>query len=392
MRPPTPRLELDSEGLRALLPRGVSYVGPLDALSHETLVELVREHGGRYVRYGHYEKFDVLIVGDAALPITPGGDPFDFSGRTVVRESDFLTLLGEAASDAAGMARSFTPPALSELLHVPEPRIRAWAKAGLLRPTSVEHGVMRFDFRQAAIARTLVGLTDGGVSASRLRRSLKQLKEWLPGLDEPLQQLSLLERNGPLLVRLENGDLAEVDGQMHLDFNGASPPPPAPLRLAPLPAYRSAGQWHALGIEQEQAGLLDDAADSYLHALQEGGPDPQVCFDLAHVLAESGHPEAAIERYRQVTELDPRCGDAWNNLAVLLGQRGDGQLAIDAFRRAVRLSPDDAAARYNLADALDDAGSSAAADEYQEYLRLDPSPNPWADHARRRVAEMMIRH
>jgi len=57
-----------------------------------------------------------------------------------------------------------------------------------------------------------------------------------------------------LLVRLESGDLAEVTGQMQLQFDSAPQPQPAGLRLVPT---LTAADWHQQAIEQEKAGMLD---------------------------------------------------------------------------------------------------------------------------------------
>src|SRR4051812_39773863 len=164
MLPLTLSITPQSELVRRLLPRGVSYYGPLDLLTHEEFCELIERHQGRYVRYAHHGEFQLLVLGEGDLPVTPAGEPLDFHGRSAISESDFLHALGEQPPPEAAHDHSFTAPALADLLKVPEARVMAWAKAGLLRPRAVEHGVFRFDFRQAAVARTLVQLTQGGVT------------------------------------------------------------------------------------------------------------------------------------------------------------------------------------------------------------------------------------
>jgi tetratricopeptide (TPR) repeat protein len=386
MPSPTLSISSPSDVVHGLLPKGVSYYGPLDLLTHEEFVELIERHQGRYVRYAHRAEFLLLVLGEGDLPVAPNGEPIDFHGRAVICESEFLRALGEHPHAEPAADRSFTAPALADLLKVPEARVMAWAKAGLLRPRAVEHGVFRFDFRQAAVARTLVQLTQAGVTPAKLRRSIERLGKWLPDLDEPLQQLSLLERNGPLLVRLESGELAEVDGQMRLDFEAEDAPPPAPVRLSAFaPKPRTSTDWHELAVIQERSGLLAEAVASYRQALQVAGPQPQICFDLAHALAELGRFDQAAERYRQVTELDPQRADAWNNLGIVLTETGDSTGAIHAFHEALRRDPDDSQVHYNLADLLDEAGEAAeAAKHFRAFLRLSPADSPWAQHARDR--------
>ena len=243
---------------------------------------------------------------------------------------------------------------------------------------------MWFRFNQVAVAQTLCGLRAAGVSIDRLRRTLDALHERMPDLQEPLQQLNLLERNGPMLVRLENGDLTEISGQLQLEFDHQPQPKPVQLRL--VPTLTTASDWHIQGVEQERAGLLADADSSYRQALRVGGPDAQIVFDLAAVLASQGRLEQAIERYRQAIELDPHCVDAWNNLGILLSQLNDHNSACDAFRQAILIDPSDPKLHYNLADELETIGDFAGAGpHWREYLRHDPVGSPWADYAAARL-------
>ena len=126
---------------RQLLPKGVSYYGLLDLLSHEEFVELVERHGGRYVRYSHQGAFALLILGEGDLPVTPAGEPLNHHGRTVLSESAFLEALGEQPAAEAAADRSFTVDALADLLKLPRAKVKAWTKAGLLQPRAVDHGV-----------------------------------------------------------------------------------------------------------------------------------------------------------------------------------------------------------------------------------------------------------
>ena len=378
---PTPEL------LRQLLPSGVSYYGLLDSLTHQAFTELVARHGGRYVRYHHRGPFALLVLGEGDLPVTPAGDLVDFGDRTVIGEATFLSLLGEPEQrDDDPASLSFTAAALAQLLDIPAARLESWSKSGLLTPRSTIAGIPRFDFRQASTARTLVQLMSAGVSVAKLRQTLDRLQKWLPDLVNPLQQLAVLEQNGPLLVRLETGDVSEVDGQLRLSFDPEEPDTSTVRLPITTPPIRTATQWHTLGIDQERQGHLAEAAYSYRQALLVGGPDAQICFDLAHVLNELGEKERAAERYQQVIELDPTRADAWNNLGILLLELGHQDAALDAFRRAVQLNPQDLLSAYNLADALEEQGASQmASQQFRRYLDLDQSDSPWAHYAIERI-------
>jgi tetratricopeptide (TPR) repeat protein len=185
-------------------------------------------------------------------------------------------------------------------------------------------------------------------------------------------------------VRLEEGELSEIDGQLRMTFDDPPGPPPVQMRLIPGP--RTAADWHEQGIEQEKSGLLAEAEHSYRQALMVGGSDAQTCFDLAALLASRGRKEQAVERYRQTIELDPNRFDAWNNLGILLTELNDSESAVEAFREALRINPHDALAHYNLADTLDALGQrDAALPHWQKFLAAHAGEDSHTAYARGRL-------
>jgi hypothetical protein len=88
----------------------------------------------------------------------------------------------------------------------------------LIQLTASVLGLHFFDFRRATWARTLCRLTQAGVQPKRIRRSLEQVRRWLPELDHCMTQLAILENDGRLPVRLQDGQLAKATGQGCLDF------------------------------------------------------------------------------------------------------------------------------------------------------------------------------
>lgn len=367
----------------------VAWVGRLADVTVEQFEEAVESQGGRVVPADSGESLDVLVVGGGALPLTSQGDPavpaVRSSATLVLSEDQFLSALSLAA-EAESPTRLFTLAALAQILREPPTKIRAWYKSGLITPSLVQHGIPRFEFRQVAAARTLAELTAAGVSIAKLRQSLDRLRKWLPDVRQPLEQLDVLERSGALLVRLEAGELAEIDGQLQMEYDDPQEPggPPVQLRLVDGPS--APGHWHEQGVDQERHGLLTEAEASYRRALFDGGPDAQICFDLAHVLQAQGKLHQAAERYRQALELDPRRLDAWNNLGVVLGELGQTEEACTAFRSALRIDAQSAMSHYNMADTLEAMGMpQAARDHWQAYLKLEPGATIWSKHARQRL-------
>jgi tetratricopeptide (TPR) repeat protein len=373
--------------------RSVALTGRLASMTRDDFVELIESHGARYTTHVGVGT-GYLVVGQRDLPLQPVGTLPDTLRKALVltrrgqaalrvmAEEQFLAELG-LSEQSQSIHQFHSTASLTEALGVTRERIVAWVKAGLIAPAYTEHGVWHFEFRQVAAAKSLCDLARKGVTVGRLRKSLEQLRAWLPEAAGPLESLSLLHDDGRLLVRLADGDLAGFDGQLHFDFSG-EPQPASSMRIAPGP--RTAGEWYEAGLEQEEQGYHAEAESSYRHALMLAGPEAQVCFSLANVLAALDRKESAIERYRQSVEMDPRFGDAWNNLGALLAETSRVEEACDAFRKALAIDPEDIRAHYNLADALDDLGKPKEAEpHWKAYLRFDRT-SQWAQYARSRLS------
>ncbi len=326
--------------LRRLMRRGVAYAGTLGMISHERFIDIVARSQGRYMPFSTHTRAGMVVIGSGDLPMNMHGEPLSFDTAVTIDEGRFLDLF--ATREDHDRSR-FSLPQLAEVLQVSPQKLTAWVAAGLIRPCGDVGDMARFDLRQASVARTLVNLTAAGVSTARLRQSLLKLRRWI-GVDEPLQQLAVLEGHDAIRVRLQTGELADVDGQLHMEF--AEPLASQPLCIhhqqTPPPTT------HELAVEMELAGQWRQAEDGYRRALLEHGPDAQIAFDLAHLLASRGQTEQAIERYRAAIELRPDYADAWNNLGLLLADEREYGDAVAALGRAAALNPTDADVRYNL--------------------------------------------
>lgn len=379
---------MDAEWLRG---RQVCFTGKLASMTRAEAEELVRRQGGRPIP--SVTRFTaLLVVGQEGWPLQADGrlthklqkaHKLQLRGHAlqILAEEEFLRRLGLEDADG-GIHRRYTCGQLCRLLQLSRDRLRAWVRAGLVEPVETRQGVHYFDFQQVTGAKLLCDLTRAGVTAERLRKSLEQLRHWLPDVHQPLAQLAMIERDGQLLVRLDAGQLAEPSGQLQFDFAAA----PQPVVVEARAHARTADEWAEAGAQAEDAGQLRQAAEAYRQALLAGGPDATLSFNLANVLYLLGQKPAAIERYRQAVELDPLFAAAWNNLGIVLGEMDWGEESAGAFRRALAANPNYADAHYNLADTLDELGrAEEARPHWQAYLRLEPY-GQWADHARRRLA------
>lgn len=378
-----------SDTLLSLRGKQVVFTGRLAALARAEAEALVVSRGGACA--GMVTRHtDILVLGQDGLPLTRSGQlsrklrrarKLQASAGTplILTEDEFFERLG-LPQQASEVRRLYTPAQLGRVLGIGREQVRAWQRAGLIVPARTLQGVAFFDFRQVAAMRTLVALARSGVTVARMRRNLELLRGCLPNLDNPLEQLTLLERDGKMLFRLQDGLLAEPSGQLALEF-----PDEAPATLKPPPPSRSADQCWELGLAAEDAGRHQEALELYREALRLGGPDAQLCFNVANVLDKLDQPARAAERYLQALELERHFAQAWNNLGNVLLKLGDKEEALRAYREAIASDSHYGDAHYNLADALDELGQPAAARPHWEaFLRLEPQ-GQWAAHARRRL-------
>jgi tetratricopeptide (TPR) repeat protein len=379
----------------ALVGQRIVFTGRLASMTHEEASELVRGYGGEVVQKTG-RGATLLVVGrEGSLLQSDGRITVNLSrarelqreGHSIeiLSERDFLRRLG-LESREGDIHRFYTMAQLSRILDLPRDRIRLWMRVGLIQPVKVVHRLCYFDFHQVRDAKTLGDLSRSGVSLDRIRESLEKLKSWMPDLDHPIAQLDLLEREGKLLVRLEDGSLLEPSGQMVFDLEGKKDTTVTegrPRQDAEEP--RSAEEWLDKALRDEEAGRLEEAELAYRHALFLGGPQPVLCFNLANVLYNRGERKRALERLYQAVEMDAEYVEAWNNLGNVLGDLARLDEAMESYRMALRVAPDYADAHYNLAETLCSVGRDAEArPHWLAYLKQDPH-SPWAEKIRERL-------
>lgn len=367
----------------------VALTGKLASLNRHEAFALVEAHGGTPVTVVSGQT-SMLVIGQEGWPLQKDGT----LSRKLVRakrlqtkggaieiltEAEFLGRLG-MEGEIDGIHKRFSQSELGRVLKVPRDRLRVWIKAGILAPIDTIQGIPYFDFAQVSGIRTLWELTQAGVSSAQIRRSLERLSTWMPSMESSLSQLQLLEGNGTLLVRTEQG-LADASGQLHLEFDDAPPVLPS------LPATSvSAEEWRERGYALHDEGRYEASAHAYRQALFLGVSNPVgIIYNLGSVLYATGQLGAAAERFRQALELQHDYAPAWNNLGNALMESGQTDDAIRAYQRAVEVSPDFPDVHYNLADALHAVHRfSEARVHWKQYLRLEPA-GEWADYARWRL-------
>jgi tetratricopeptide (TPR) repeat protein len=368
----------------------VAFTGKLATMARADAIRLVRELGGAWSQTVGRET-TMLVIGQEGWPLQANGRLSRKLQRAKsLASSQPLAILGERAffervgvDPPSGQLRNFSTARLGQLLNIPGHRIRQWIAWGLVSPSETIVGLPQFDFRQVAWAKTLCDLLERGVPITKVRRSVEQLRCWLPEAETSLAQLSVLEKDGRLLVRVKE-ELVEPSGQRTLDFPDDEH---APLTV-PLTSAQSASEWFSIGYTKECSEDYAEAEEAYRKALCIGGPDAEISFNLANVLYAMGKKVRAVERYWQVVELDPSNADAWNNLGNVLEELCAKDEALSAYHESLRANPFGLDALYNIADLLDQLGRhDEAITHLKTYLRQE-QVGPYAEYARRRVAEV----
>ncbi len=382
------------ERQRSLDGKSVAVTGRLASMVREEATRRIHEAGGRYVTMPSWMT-DLLVVGEGGPPLGDDGhltqsllrarELHDQGARIrIVSEEEFLSHLG-LEHRQQDLHRLYTTAQLARILGVPQCEIRAWIRHDLLKPVREVKRLCWFDFQQASTARRLSDLTRGGVTPHRLRQSLLLLGSWFPSAENALVQLERLERSGRVLVRLEDGNLAEPSGQLWFDFE-----PKVSTPTIPLPKAESA-DWFERGVRAEEDQNPDEAAFAYEQAIESGDALPEVRFNLGNVLYSLDRLEESAQRFREALEREPEYVEAWNNLGNALCGLGLHDDAVRCYRRALAIAPDYADAHYNLGETLATLGDvDSARKHWLRYLEYDPS-SAWAQAVRERLVDPTVR-
>jgi len=404
------------ESSEVLQGKRLAFAGKLASMAKRDAAQLARRHGAVVVEKPDAST-DVIVVGEEEL-VVPGAEGLEqwLDGPTreavehgtcrVITETELWQQLG-LVDGQQDIQRLYTPAMLAELLGVPVAVIRRWHRRGLIVPVREVRRLPYFDFQEVATARRLAELLAAGVSPAQIEKKLAALARYLPGVQRPLAQLSVIVQGKQILLRQGDG-LIEPGGQLRFDFDAKAsspaeappgePPPSQPdepaaeretvvaLRAPVLGSLAgSPEQLYQLAIELEEEGRLGEAAEMYRATLAAAGPTPEICFQLAELLYRLGEPSAARERYYMAIELDEDYVEARANLGCVLAETGQLELATAAFEGALAYHHDYADAHYHLARTLDELGRRDEAEEHwRTFLALSPD-SPWADEARRRL-------
>jgi len=117
------------------------------------------------------------------------------------------------------------------------------------------------------------------------------------------------------------------------------------------------------GIALSSLGKVDEAKVLLEQAAKANPKDPHVWYALGMLDKNSSNPEAAVEDFKRVIQLDDTDPDTWYFLGTVYSQIRQFPQAIDAFQHALKLNPNHASATFGLSRAYQQSGDSASARE-----------------------------
>lgn len=383
--------------------RRVAFLGKLGGVTRREAQQLVREQGGIPVDKPSPDA-DLIVIGADELPLAEADDLLGDAIRQAAAEGR-VEIIGETQlwqrlglmENEQNVRRLYTPAMLADLLNVSVATIRRWHRRGLIVPAREVRRLPYFDFQEVATARRLAQLLGAGVSPAAIEKKLADLSRFVPEVERPLAQLSVIVEGRQLLLRQGEG-LIEPGGQMRFDFEAFEE------QAAVAETVRRTGQTLSfeeylaeqtppptkeevleMAAQLEDEGRLEEALEMYRVALTAGGPTPEVCFQLAELMYRLGDLAGARERYYVAIELDENYVEARANLGCVLAELGQPELAISAFEGALKYHRDFPDVHFHLARTLDELGRREEAEiHWREFLDLAPD-SPWAQEAENRI-------
>jgi DNA-binding transcriptional MerR regulator len=268
-------------------------------------------------------------------------------------------------------------------------RLRYWERNALVRPPP--DGA--FGFRELVCIKTILVLLDAGVPLRRIRRTVEEVRERIPELDQPVAQLRVwIDGSDRVVVR--HGDaLYEPSGQMVLDF-ALSPPRPddvAALRRADPaaePDPETALEWFERGCRLDgKSETHDEAMAAYTRAIDADPDFADAHCNLGAIHHQHDRRADARGCYERALACDPAHVEANLNLAAIFEEDERLEAALSHYKAALRADPlhvDAHLATALLYEKL--ALRRRAREHWRRYLQLSPG-GAWAEVAKKRVEE-----
>ncbi len=305
-----------------------------------------------------------------------GGDGASFGGAT----AEVL----EPVTDL------FSVKEVSKLLGLTPARLRSLDRAKIVSPTGERKGKRAYTFQDLIALRATLMLSRD-VKMREVARAIGALRQALPRITRPLQELRLVSDGRRVVVRSHEGRSFEpVSGQLVLDFDVSRLQTDVVRVLRPETPIARARTAYDLYVRasalDEEPATYDEAEALYREAIEL---DPLLAIahtNLGNILFRRGRERDAEHFYLAAIAIDDRQPEAHYNLGYVMLERGDAKRASDHFEKAISRDSRFADAHFNLAMACEQLGErSRARIHWKRYLDLEPQ-GTWADIARKHLS------
>jgi tetratricopeptide (TPR) repeat protein len=323
----------------------------------------------------------------------PGGGRIDPASRDADRRANAHVPAKTDEPPAPGVREPvtdlFSSRDVAKLLGLSAARLRTLDRAQIVSPTGSRSGRRCYTFQDLIALRATHDLLARKVRPSEVARAIAALRQSLPRVTRPLQELRIVSDGRRLVVRADGAAFEPVTGQMVLDFqvNELRDDVVRVLRPDTLKARaRTAYDLYAKASTlDEDPATFDEAEALYQRAIEL---DPQLAIaytNLGNIRFRRGNETEAEALYRRALEVDDRQPEAHYNLGYVLLERGDAQRAVPYFQRALQADPRFADAHFNLAMAFEQLSERAKArPHWKRYLEIEPT-GTWAEIARQHI-------
>jgi DNA-binding transcriptional MerR regulator len=280
----------------------------------------------------------------------------------------------------------FTRREVAKLLGVSETRLRSLDRTQVVSPSGLRGRQRAYTFQDLIALRATRELLQHRVRLRDVARAIGVLRQTLPRVTRPLQELRIVGDGKRVTVRSDAGVFEPLTGQMVLNFEVQSLRDDVVRVLRPAGSSRDAKTAYDLYIEatalDEDAATYEKAEELYSRAVRL---DPTLAIaytNLGNIRFRRGDESGAETLYRRAIEIDPDQPEAHYNLGYVTLERGDAREAIAFFERALQGDPRFSDAHFNLAMAWEQLDERARArPHWRRYLELEPV-GTWSDVAR----------
>jgi tetratricopeptide (TPR) repeat protein len=288
---------------------------------------------------------------------------------------------------------AYTLGDVARICKVSRSRLRYWERTALLEASAEIDAKPAYAFRDLVVVKSVLDLLDRGVPLRRIRRSVEDVRQRMPDVDEPLGALRMWAEGSPRVVVRHDGQWVEPDGQLLLDFSPEFDADEAIEAIAPRvapawdeQAFRTAEAQFERGCSLDSnRATYADAIEAYEHAIAAVPDFADAYCNLGSVYFNQGRRTPARACFERAIDIDPSHLEANLNLATLEEEIGREGVALRYYRAAIAADPLYADSHVSIALLYEKLGvRGKAKDHWRRYLQLDGS-GLWGDIARKHV-------